>query len=70
MILDKVKYSSLNNLWRQKNKPTNVLAFPCGDMENDYVLLGDIANTKYKLLFLVPQTSRLFTSIMESELVI
>ena len=41
-LTDDQEVCSLNNLWRQKNKPTNVLAFPCGDMENDYVLLGDI----------------------------
>ena len=44
-IVDEEEITHLNNSYRQKNQPTNVLAFPSSypdDIELEYPLLGDV----------------------------
>lgn len=44
-FVDKEEMTQLNHAYRQKNKPTNVLAFPMtlpDDVANEYPLLGDV----------------------------
>ena len=44
-LVDREEITSLNHLYRKKNKATNVLAFPAThpeDIELDYPLLGDV----------------------------
>ena len=45
VLADDAFIQSLNNSWRQQDKPTNVLAFPCEDLDHSsdvMRLLGDI----------------------------
>jgi len=44
-VVDKKEMTALNSQYRQKNKPTNVVSFPCDmpvEAEEELVFLGDI----------------------------
>lgn len=44
-FVDKEEMTQLNHAYRQKNKPTNVLAFPANlprDIASEYPLIGDV----------------------------
>lgn len=46
IIIDEPASAALNNQFRKKNKPTNVLSFPAAEMpseEEEAILLGDLA---------------------------
>lgn len=43
LLCDNNNIQELNYRFRKKNKPTNVLSFPDGEVFNNVILLGDIA---------------------------